>query len=146
MIIINQALADEVFPGQDPLGHELVLQWEDTIPDRIVGVVGNVLHRGLDSKPRSDDVLAARSVSRTVYMTLTVRTQEPAAAIAPLLARTLRQLDPEVAQTPVRPMADLLAATVATTAAGHDADRRVCRACTGPRGVGDLLGGDVRCC
>ena len=48
------------------------------------------------------------------YMTLTVKTQEPAAAIAPLLARTLRQLDPEVAQTPVRPMADLLAATVAT--------------------------------
>ena len=59
VIIINQALADEVFPGQDPLGHELVLQWEDTIPDRIVGVVGNVLHRGLDSKARSDDVLAA---------------------------------------------------------------------------------------
>jgi putative ABC transport system permease protein len=113
VIIINQALADEVFPGQDPLGHELVLQWEDTIPDRIVGVVGNVLHRGLDSKARPMTYWPQERFANG-YMTLTVKTQEPAPAIAPLLARTLRQLDPEVAQTPVRPMADLLAATVAT--------------------------------
>ncbi len=113
VIIINQALADEVFPGQDPLGHELVLQWEDTIPDRIVGVVGNVLHRGLDSKARPMTYWPQERFANG-FMTLTVKTQEPAPAIAPLLARTLRQLDPEVAQTPVRPMADLLAATVAT--------------------------------
>jgi putative ABC transport system permease protein len=113
VIIINQALADDVFPGQDPLGHELVLHWEDTIPDRIVGVVGNVLHRGLDSKTRPMTYWPQERFANG-FMTLTVRTQEPAPAIAPLLARTLRQLDPEVAQTPVRPMADLLAATVAT--------------------------------
>ena len=48
------------------------------------------------------------------YMTLTVKTQEPAAAIAPLLARTLRQLDPRWLKRRCEPMADLLAATVAT--------------------------------
>jgi putative ABC transport system permease protein len=113
VIVINQALADELFPGEDPLGHELVLQWTDTIPDRIIGVVGNVLHRGLDARVRPMTYWPHERFANS-YMWLTVKTQESAASIAPALGRTLRRLDPEVPVTPVKPMGDLLAETVAT--------------------------------
>ena len=113
VIVINKALADELFPGQDPLGHELVLQWEDTIPDRIVGVVGNVLHRGLDSKARPMTYWPEERFANS-FMALTVKSQESAAAIGPLLGRVVRRLDPDVPVTPVEPMDDLVASTVAT--------------------------------
>ncbi len=113
VIVINRALADELFPGQDPLGHELVLQWEDTIPDRIIGVVGNVLHRGLDSKPRPMTYWPEERFANS-FMALTVKSQESAAALSPLLGRVVRRLDPDVPVTPVEPMDDLVASTVAT--------------------------------
>jgi putative ABC transport system permease protein len=113
VIVINKALAGELFPGEDPLGHELVLQWTDTVPDRIVGVVGNVLHTGLDARVRPMTYWPHDRFANS-SMTVTVKTQESAAVISPLLGRTLRQLDPEVPVTPVKPMADVLAATVAT--------------------------------
>jgi putative ABC transport system permease protein len=113
VIVINKALADELFPGQDPLGHELILQWEDTIPDRIVGVVGNALHRGLDSRPRPMTYWPEERFANS-FMALTVKSQESAAAIGPLLGRVVRRLDPDVPVTPVEPMDDLVASTVAT--------------------------------
>jgi putative ABC transport system permease protein len=113
VIVINKALADALFPGEDPLGHELVLHWTDTIPDRIVGVVGNVLHTGLDGRVRPTTYWPHERFANS-YMWLAVKTQESAAAIAPALGRTLQRLDPEVPVTPVKPMGDLLATTVAT--------------------------------
>jgi predicted permease len=113
VIVINQALADELFPGQDPLGHQLVLQWTDTVPDRIVGVVGNVLHSGLDGRVRPMTYWPHDRFANG-GMFLTVKTQEMASAIGPVLGRTLRRIDPEVPLTPVKPMADVVAGTIAT--------------------------------
>ncbi|HEX6070875.1 MAG TPA: FtsX-like permease family protein, partial [Longimicrobiaceae bacterium] len=48
VVVINQALADELFPGEDPLGRRIAFmqRW-----DRIVGVVGNVAEAGLRADP-----------------------------------------------------------------------------------------------
>ena len=48
VVVINQALADEFFPGEDPLGRRIAFmdRW-----DRIVGVVGNVAEAGLRADP-----------------------------------------------------------------------------------------------
>ena len=47
-VVINRALADRLFPGQDPLGRRIAFmdRW-----DRIVGVVGNAAEAGLSSGP-----------------------------------------------------------------------------------------------
>jgi putative ABC transport system permease protein len=113
VIVINQALADELFPGEDPLGRQLVLHWTDTIPDRIVGVVGNVLHTGLDARIRPMTYWPHDRFANG-YMWLTVKSQEGTSAIGPVLGRMLRRLDADVPLTPVKPMADVLVDTVAT--------------------------------
>jgi putative ABC transport system permease protein len=55
VVIVNQLLVDEFFPGQDPIGQQVQIPTpgdftEETEPYRtIVGVVGNVLQNGLAS-------------------------------------------------------------------------------------------------
>ena len=49
VVIVNETLAREQFPGEDPLGRELVISMmDDPPPSRIIGVVGDVKHHGLN--------------------------------------------------------------------------------------------------
>lgn len=51
-LIVDQALADKFFPGQDPIGQHLQdgMSGKDSI--EVVGVVGHVVHYGLDAPQR----------------------------------------------------------------------------------------------
>ncbi len=58
--IVNQTLADRLFPGEDPIGKRIawtgdVLRFTPISPEgrTIVGVVGNTRDGGLDAEPRS---------------------------------------------------------------------------------------------
>jgi putative ABC transport system permease protein len=52
--VVNDALARNVFPGQDPIGKLLTNFGPDSLTLQIVGVVGNVRHVGLDTAPHSE--------------------------------------------------------------------------------------------
>ena len=54
VVIINEALAKAVFPGEDPLGKFITSYGRKDETLQIVGVVGNVRHLGLDVAPRSE--------------------------------------------------------------------------------------------
>jgi len=60
VVIINQTLADRLFPNQDPIGKRIawtgeVLKFTPISPDwrTVVGVVANTRDGGLDAEPRS---------------------------------------------------------------------------------------------
>jgi len=58
VVVINQVMADRFFPGSDPIGQLIQLNYSDTAgvptsepsPRRVIGIVGNVRHQG----PRND--------------------------------------------------------------------------------------------
>ncbi|MDQ6886219.1 MAG: ABC transporter permease [Gemmatimonadota bacterium] len=111
-IMFNEALAARVFPGQDAVGHR-VRMGGDTVWRTIVGVVGNVRHRGLDEEARPELYLphaqwpTANGPTQRA-MVLTLRTPgEPTMAAAALL-REVRALDPDVPVSEVQPMVDVL--------------------------------------
>jgi putative ABC transport system permease protein len=52
--IVNDALARNVFPGENPIGRQLTNFGPEALTLQIVGVVGNVRHVGLDAAPRSE--------------------------------------------------------------------------------------------
>jgi len=54
LVVINDALARQVFPGRDPIGMQLTNFGPDSITLSIIGVVGNVRHVGLDTVPRPE--------------------------------------------------------------------------------------------
>ena len=97
LVVINQSLARRFFPGQDPLG-ERITNEESGRPStwKIVGVIDDV-HEGpldVDTGPAEYFPL---SQTHDHSFTLTVRTQQDAASMLPILVSTLHQINAELA-------------------------------------------------
>ena len=107
--IINDTLARQLFPGQDPLAERLVLYGR---PRQIVGVVGSVRHRGFRSDPRPEMILPFRQYQFT-GMTLTVRSTLDRAVLAAAITDAVRMIDPQLPVSRLRTMDDLLADSLA---------------------------------
>jgi predicted permease len=87
-VVINEALARRMFPGQDPVGRNLLMNVVTPSPNvvPVVGVVGDVRDLGLDIEPPP----AIYVYSSTNTMTLLIRGGAPQAIRA-----VLRGLNPE---------------------------------------------------
>jgi predicted permease len=82
--IINQAMADYFWPGQDPLGQK-ILNRDQRDPIEIIGVVADTKGSGLDSAPKPEMYTLLRGFW---YAFLAVRTsQDPSAAAASVRAQ-----------------------------------------------------------
>ena len=114
--VINQTLAREFFPGEDPVGKRLKRGGTDR-PDipfmEIVGVVGDVRYEGLDAKMQPAYYVPFAQ-NGWGDMSLVVRSgvADPA-ALVPAVRGELRSLDPELPVAGVRTMDELLTRSVA---------------------------------
>jgi putative ABC transport system permease protein len=52
VVVVNEATVREFWPGQDPIGKRVRMEWGRDLDAEIVGVVGDVRLSGLDSQPR----------------------------------------------------------------------------------------------
>lgn len=110
-VVINKAMADEVWPGESPLGERFGF---GTPPPwlTVVGVVGNVRQWGPEQ-----EVLAQAYFPYTRGWTssgyLTVRTAGEPSAIIPDLRRAVLSVDPTQPPSDVRGMDERLASTLA---------------------------------
>jgi len=83
--IISQRMADEFWPGEDPVGQRFRLGTPDMgLPwVQIIGVVGNTTQTGLDRGEPAEFYLSLREFPVPISMHLVVRTRmDPAAAVA----------------------------------------------------------------
>jgi putative ABC transport system permease protein len=100
VVIINQALADRLFPGEDPIGRRITetnrLAQYATTPDvwlRIIGVVGNTQDEGLDKAPQLA-LYRPEADFRATGGGLVIRAERDAAALAAPAMRIIRTLAP----------------------------------------------------
>ncbi|MDH4064089.1 MAG: ABC transporter permease, partial [Acidobacteriota bacterium] len=114
--VINRTLADELFAGQDPLGHRVRLGPPDALPRTIVGVVGDVRHEGLHVPPGYQVyVPQAQWAWAETRMTIVVRARGArAASLAGPVRAIVRDIDPEQPVTAIRPYDDIVAASTGT--------------------------------
>ena len=113
VVILNQALAERLFPGQDPLGQRVAWTGEvlNFIPvsgdwRTVVGVVGNTYSASLDAAPRAalyqpfeqEEVFAGSLVVRT--------NADPRSLLVPA-TRIVRDVDPSVPLGRVGTLAEL---------------------------------------
>jgi putative ABC transport system permease protein len=117
ILIINQTMAKEFFPNQDPVGQRI--QTGDADPDAawetIVGVVGDVKYRGLDAKPEPTLYVPYFeagwvSWSREMFVVLHSSTSED--ALLPSVRETIWAMDKQLPIASVRNMDALLADSV----------------------------------
>ncbi len=109
--VVNQALVDRVFGDIDPIGR--TIQPESAPELRIVGVVSDVKHNGLQSKYESEVYLPFGDPIATTEMHLVVHSDLGSDAISASLREVLREVDPQLAPGEIVLLSDLLWESVA---------------------------------
>ncbi len=114
--VVNQTLADQVFPDQDPLGQRIrigiLTDESDPRAFEAVGVVGDVRPSGRHV-PAPPEIYVPHPQQSWSWMSLVVRTSGEAASLAGALRREVAALDSEQAVYNVRPLLELLSDSLA---------------------------------
>ena len=113
-VIVDERMAREFWPGQDPVGKRIhIVQLQSADPwQTIVGVVGRVKQDSLDSDPRIAFYLA-QNQSPVRSMTVTLRGRTALASLSSAVKQELRALDSDLPMYSVRTMEDRVAESLA---------------------------------
>ena len=115
VIVINQTLARRMWPNGDAVGRRLLLGGgeTDSIYRTVIGIVGDVRHRGLSADPRPEIYLPheqfpAGTATATNSLYLAIRTTGEPSAVAPAVRAAVAGLDPDVTLSEVQTMEQAL--------------------------------------
>lgn len=111
--VVSEAAARRLWPGEDPIGKELVIGDRTPAPRRVVGVVGDLHDAGLD-RAVEPEVYVPSLQKPARSMSLVVRTTGDPLALAPALREVVRGLDRDVPVESIDPMESVLAASVSS--------------------------------
>ncbi len=111
VVIINEAMARQLFPNEDPIGHRLITGIQ-SIPREIVGVVGNVRTENLSLPPGAEMYYPAAQLDGS-FLSVIVRSARPAASLRPELLTAIHALDPGLPIAEVQSYNELLAQATA---------------------------------
>ena len=112
VVLINDSLARQYFPDQDPLGEQLMGMGE------IIGVTADVKPEGMESEPRPQLYICHRQLRPMMArmlnrMSLAVRSSQDLGPLAGAIRSQLKQLDPDLPLYDVAPMASRVSNSVA---------------------------------
>jgi putative ABC transport system permease protein len=112
--ILSDAMANVLWPGQDPLGKSVRLGGVDSPNRRVVGTVGNVHHSGLDVG-MVQQVYVPEQQFQFAYgqAILVVRTERDPETLASTIRRVIHEIDPTQPIVRVATMDQLIAASTA---------------------------------
>jgi predicted permease len=113
VVIVNQTLAGLWFPGEDPLGRRIRVGGSRHGWQEIVGVAGDVRHRGLQVDPRPEVFVPLRQYPSYTSMNLVVRAAGSPESMIGLIKEVVYQLDPDQPVSGLDLLTDQLARTTA---------------------------------
>ena len=102
VIIVNEAMAKQYFPGEDPVGKQMAV---DGKPRLIVGAISDIQEGQLDAKPRAAMYLPYLQLPGTGFVVL-ARTAQDERALLPAMASTLQSIDSGMAIFEPKTMAE----------------------------------------
>jgi putative ABC transport system permease protein len=112
VVMVSETLARRVWPGQTPVGKQLVVDYSTagTSAYEVVGVVGDVRFRGPRSEPLPEIYLPHAQRSYLILNVVVKAAGDPR-ALMPAVRAAFRDLDPQKPAQGQYAMADLIAAT-----------------------------------
>ncbi|HEX7117191.1 MAG TPA: FtsX-like permease family protein, partial [Longimicrobiales bacterium] len=110
--VINEALAKEQFPGEDPIGRRLSIPWGEVLEGEIIGVVGNVRESGLDQDP-APAIYWSYPQMPFELLNVAIRTAGDPTSLAGAAAAAVRAIDPDQPVAEIRTMEQVVRITVA---------------------------------
>ena len=115
VVVVNRTLANQVWPGGEPVGQRVLLGGGevDSVWRTVVGVVGDVRHRGLSAQPRPEmflpyDQFPAGTGTATRALYLVIRTAGDPGALVPAVRAALAGIDPDVPLAGVQTMEEAM--------------------------------------
>jgi len=114
IVVVNRTLANRLFAGQNPVGRRMrVVNPEYSNEWRtIVGVVGDVQYRGLDSEMQPT-IYASFEQTPFPWLYVMVRTTGDSSALVRSIRTVVKDLDPRLSPAEVRQMTEVVSGTVA---------------------------------
>jgi putative ABC transport system permease protein len=109
VLIVSESLARAVFANEDPLGHRLLFGPTDS-PREIIGIVGDVSHRGLELRKRPTMYLPMHA---TTWKNLVIRTSADPLSLASAVRGEIKGLDTELAFAGVKSLEQVVYESVA---------------------------------
>ena len=110
--VINETFARQVYPGDTPIGRRFILNLGNEKPHEIVGVVGDVKLASLEGEIRPTAYLSSRQYAFGM-MTYVMRTTADPARMGPAAVRVVREIDPQLPVSAVRPLGDVFSESTA---------------------------------
>jgi len=95
VVIVNEALAQEHWPNQDPIGKHIHMEWGGMLDAEIIGVVGDVRLVALDQKPRPTMYWPLSQLSNN-FMTIMVRSAGDPAQLTSAVKAQAAKIDPQI--------------------------------------------------
>jgi putative ABC transport system permease protein len=114
VVIINEALAKLLFPGEDALGRKLSLKTNGP-PLEIVGITRDIKHHELTETAVPHFDVPALQRGYDSYTTFIARTHGRAQDLIPVVRAELLALDPALAVNEIAPMSAQIGDTLAAT-------------------------------
>jgi putative ABC transport system permease protein len=111
VLIVNETFARNLFPGEDPLGKQVRIGYDDLLCE-VVGVVGDVRHAGL-ATTSGEEMYTPFAATPVPEMNLAVRVSGEPESIARSLREAVWRVDPEQPVFGIQPMPGLVKASVA---------------------------------
>ena len=115
-VIVTRELAESLWPGRSAIGKTVIAGPAERASEaEVVGVVRDAFFsgRGTESRPRYIFFSSADHAAVPGESTFYIRHNGPHEALAPAVARTLREVDARVAIATMRPLEQQIAAEVA---------------------------------
>ena len=108
VVIISDLLARQVFPNEEPLGKRLIMSFGNRAFE-IIGIVGDIRHRALESNAAAAMYMPAYEGS----MNVVIRSKGDPASLAAAVRKEVLQIDPNQPVADVRTMEQWLDRSVA---------------------------------
>src|SRR5881398_450471 len=110
VIIIDQAMAEQYFPGENPIGKRLGVDPgndnESYVMSEIVGVVARMRFHAVDEMAPMPVIYASLGQAQRTSLTLFVRSRMGSASLERFIRHAVTSIDPSLAVFDVRPMSD----------------------------------------
>jgi putative ABC transport system permease protein len=112
VLIINETMARKFFPGQDPIGQRLIVNWEPKVADEIVGVVGDVKETAL-AEEANPAIYWPHPREPYQFMNFVLRAAIDSAHLSAAATKEIHALDPDQPVSDIRTLDQVVAKSIA---------------------------------
>jgi putative ABC transport system permease protein len=118
VVMINQTMAQRLWPGEDPIGKRIKFETPNELPREIIGIVGNVQQNLRALEPAMQTYIPYAQIPMSLprnygeglqTVTFIVRSAVPTTQLVPALRKAVDEVDPSQAISFIRTLDDWVA-------------------------------------